>query len=742
MRILNAEERQLLEEGYTLDQITEIQAGKQKELDVSIYADKKYVAIQMRQIRYGLEDRLDVSVYANPDYDWFQMEEIRKGLLDHLDIEKYASPEIPYDKMKQIRLGLGEDIDLTPFKHLEAGVLRELRLSHKKNIKIISYINAGYNTDQLSSIREALEKNLPIDQYLNKVFRGAAIREISLGLEHGVDVSVYVNPRYSWRQMREIRFGLERRIDVSQYASRYYNFEQMQEIRLGLEVGLDVSYFKSLRYTASDMKERRLALLEHPGLAVEDQSDHESDTAEDAIHIVLENENTEAYVDVRGVPTDTLRIEMLKALRKRDISVGVRYDVIDQLIEGKGKKSRTLIAAGSMPQDGADGHYEYFFRTELSHAPKQTEDGNVDFRSVEWFEQVEKGQKLAVYHSAQEGKSGVTVFGKEIPARKGKEQCILTGKGFHRLDDGITYVADMDGLITFSEKRDNLNVATEIRLDIIQLLEVDEVSLTTGDIHYNGNVSVRGNIHSGAAVYATGDVFVGGFVESAKIFSGGNVVIRQGVNASGNGLIHAVGDVAGLFFEAVKIESEGNIRADYYMNCEMSARDKIYAEGKKGSIAGGTAHAGEGMQVKRLGNPAGLATFIKLGDSDRITEEIQKLVDRIRDVAGELAILTKAHQDFVSKYPPQIRGSNEMFIKIGNAIYTKELEMKELELKKHDLEERRRKDAFAGAEITLRLYENVDFEIGGVRWKNTAVCKSAVRVQKKENKIAVFSKNY
>ena len=77
---------QLANQGFTLDQIAEIEAGAEAGVDISVYTDTELLAIQMRQIRLGLQEGLDVSVYANRSYDWFQMEEIRKGLKDGISI--------------------------------------------------------------------------------------------------------------------------------------------------------------------------------------------------------------------------------------------------------------------------------------------------------------------------------------------------------------------------------------------------------------------------------------------------------------------------------------------------------------------------------------------------------------------------------------------------------------------------------------------------------------------------------
>lgn len=730
---------QLAEKGFTFDQIAEIEAGVLAGIDISLYADRELLAIQMRQIRLGLQEGLDVSVYADKAYDWFQMEEIRKGLEEHVQIDLYAFPELPYDTMQQIRLGLRDGIDLSLFRRLGAGILKQLRLALLHHVKLVPYINEGYDTEQLEAIREALEKNVDIVPYLDKRFRGVCIREICLGLEHGLNVSVYVDPRYYWQQMREIRYGLEHMVDVAQYKNPYYSYEQMREIRLGLEEGLDVSYFSSLMYTAADMRRRRLDLREHPGLAVCGAAEQPAESGgPEPVRITLAEENTAAYAEWFGGTEENPRVEILKALHSRGITYGIRYDAIDRMAAGEGTHGRVLVASGSMPEDGKDGYYEYFFRTHVARTPKTMEDGNVDYRNVEWFEEIKKGQKLACYHGATAGKNGIAVTGKEIPARKGKEQCILTGSGFHRLEDGRTYIADLDGIVSIEEDYAGTDTVMKIQMNVTDLLTVEEVTLATGDVHFDGNVYVKRNVGSGAGIYATGDVLVGGFVEAAHIETGRDIMIRQGMNGFGGGEIHAARDVNGYFFEAVKIDAGGSIHGDYFLNCELTAQGRIDVMGKKGSLAGGRGCAEQGLRANRLGNQAGLETYVRLGESDRLRRRELEIDQAVRGIEAELEILTRAHEEFIRKYQPQVCSTMELFQKIQSAICTKEQELEGWMQKRRCLEDEKQKAAFVSAVVETMLYENVTFEIERVRWTNTKRLGS-VRIKKSENKIAVFS---
>ena len=203
-------------------------------------------------------------------------------------------------------------------------------------------------------------------------------------------------------------------------------------------------------------------------------------------------------------------------------------------------------------------------------------------------------------------------------------------------EENTAAYADLDGIVSLAEDYAGTDTVMEIQLNVTNLLTVEEVTLATGDVHFDGNVFVKGNVGSGAGIYATGDLLVGGFVESAHIETGGDIMIRQGMNASGEGEIHAGGDVNGYFFEAVRIHAGGNIHGDYFMNCDLIAQGRINVMGKKGSLVGGRACAEQGLRANRLGNQAGLATYVQLGTGERLHRQELDLNEAVRSVTFEI----------------------------------------------------------------------------------------------------------
>lgn len=692
------------ENQFTPDQQAEIDAGIQNGVDVSVYAKPEFLAIQMHEIRIGLVEQIPVSYYADSRYDWFQMEEIRKGLEMSLDVSKYADPEISFDKMRQIRKGLKAGIDLSDKKNMDAGVLQQLRKATLEHIDLSVYINKGFDEDQLHQIRLAKKNGVDIDPYIIADFRGISIREIRLGLEHHVDVSVYASREYTWQQMREIRLGMEKHLDVSQYKNVLYSWQQMREIRYGLEEGMDVSYYRSFMYTAKIMRERRLDLLEKTKIPIDaGEAVKKRFTCFD---MLLNQNGMEAIVVLLCPGKPVAQEEVLSAIRESGIKKGVDYVAVKAICDGTTNGDIVTLARGVMPQAGADGWYEYFFDTEVKSNPMLLEDGSVDYQHAKWFELVKKGQKVAVYHEAQDGKPGYTIMGESLATKKGKEKPVLTGSGFEILEDKKTYIASVDGKI---ELKDN-------KLIISNLLVVDDVTSATGNIDFNGSVYVRGNVGQGVSIHATRDVLVDGYTESSVIEAGGDIILKKGNNASGRGFLRANGDVMGMFFESARVWAGGKVRANSCLQSEIHAGNRIEISGRNGVLAGGLAQAQNLIQATHIGNEVGLSTRLVLGNKDKSTQMQVDLQGREKKVSQELRLLLNAYQEFRKKFEPVIRNVHPTYLKLEDAIYTKKTELEEIRKRKEAVEKEQKKLKSAKVVVTGNLYSGVSVEINGVIW--------------------------
>jgi len=708
---------------FTPDQKQEIEKGILEGLNVDIYARPEFLAIQMFQIRLGMEQKLQVERYASVDYDWFQMEEIRRGLKSKIDVEKYASPDIPFDIMRQIRLGLEQGIDLSQEEGYPAGVLRELRLATASGVDIRKYIKAGYDEEQLKEIRIALEKEIDIDLYINPTQRGSFIREIVLGLEKNLDITAYIQEQMNWQQLRELRIGMEERLNVDVYKKALYSWQQMREIRLGMEAGLPVEQYTSLMYTAKEMHMKRLQLLERRNSHV--NKGEERRKFSDFMLLISESQ-MEAYILVTEEGVGIPREEILSALREEHVTVGIDYAAIDRLAESGADSDMIVIARGVEPKTGKDGWYEYMFETDIKSKPKLLDDGSVDYKNIKWFEIAAKDQVIARYHSATDGIDGQRINGEIIKGTKGKEIPPIRGYGFKVLPDKKTYVSGIDGKVELKDGK----------LIISNVLFLDDVNGSVGNIEFNGSINIRGTVSDGVTIKAARDILVEGFTESANLIAGGDIILKEGNNPGGKGYIKAGKDVMGKFFENARVTAGGNIEANYCLNSEVHAEKQLEIWGRIGMLAGGTVFAGEGVSSYYIGNSAGLGTSIKVGLEQKYYEQIAALGDRKSDIERELILLKNAYMDIRRKSQPEERNINPMYIKMESAVYTKKLELKDVTDEIERLKKEESKIMQAKVVVQGTIYNGVRININGALWN--AKESNNVTIKKTKDGISIY----
>lgn len=724
------------EQGFSAEQLEQLELGLQAGVDVSIYANTKLDALTMYQLRSGLEEELNVMPYANPSYDWFQVAEIIEGLRLCLDVKKYDSSDLDAKKMKEIRLGLENGFDLSGYKEYDAAILKEIRLSHNEGIDISLYVATGYDCEQLNEIRTCLLEGQDIYGHINTSFSSSAICEISKGIRDNVDVDFYAKTCYNWAQMREIRRGLRSKVDVSMYASPLFDRYQMEQIRLGLEEGLPVHEYCSFMYPASVMKDTREKLL-YKGAGDFEEEDFDKFLEGDAgkLEVSISSDDMSAYL---LFPKELFgkihRKDVLRVLRIENITQNIDARMLDDLLSGKHLDELVTIATGRSPIKGEDGHYEFFFDTKKEKTPTILPDGSVDFQNIDWFVHVKRGQKLAYYHSPGKGEPGRSVTGKVLKAERGKEIRKLKGKGFYMEADKKTYVSEYDGRV-------------ELRGDVLTVskdLHVQAVNASTGNIKFDGNVIVGGDVSDGASIVAGGTVIVDGFVENATISAAGDIILKKGANGgaiegSGVGLLEAGGDIEGKFIENMKVVAKGDMLINYALNSDISTEGSLVVSGNRSLILGGSVFAARGIRVCNLGNASGMRTAVRMGVSDYMLSSQKKIEGHMSDIEGKLQVLYKGKQNICERSSSEVLKHNELLGKIENAIYTLELEKEEYEEKRRNVLKDIAETSDVMLTVTGNLYDNVSIDINGKKIMSTQTNNVSVKIT--NNKL-VICKNF
>ena len=302
------------------------------------------------------------------------------------------------------------------------------------------------------------------------------------------------------------------------------------------------------------------------------------------------------------------------------IKSGVKYGVAEANIEGfltnRQYEEQVIIAEATLQVEGSDAQITYFFNTDLTQKPKVNEDGSVDFHHLDVISSVTAGSVLAELTPAVQGKPGIDVCGGLLRPTKVKQRILRVGKNIRLSEDGLKAYSEVDGHATLEGDQ----------IFVSNMYEVPaNVDTSTGDIDYEGNVLVHGNVMAGYSIKAKGDIVVEGVVEGAMLCAGGHIILKRGIQGMDRGVLKADGNVISKFIESATVEAGGYVTADAIMHSNISAKGDITVEGKKGYITGGTIRSGTQVIAKTIGSSMGTATSIEVGIEPAIVAEYHEL---------------------------------------------------------------------------------------------------------------------
>lgn len=335
--------------------------------------------------------------------------------------------------------------------------------------------------------------------------------------------------------------------------------------------------------------------------------------------------------------------ELRSLLEENGVVFGIREDALKELAEGKLNYEETLVATGVTAKDGRDGYFQYHFNPEPETMPIILPDDSVDYNVLGKIELVTKGQLLVTYHAARAAVIGRDVLGNTIDAYDGKGLPPLQCKRCEMDETGSQYFATTEG-----------NVTMEGRCLTVTPIYVIEGNLdaATGDVDFHGDVLIQGNVFAGVTVKTTGNITVNGHVETASLFAGKDVILKNGMQGSGNGVIRAGGKVMARFLEQTRVFAGTEINTGAILNCEVESGQTVVIAGNKGTIIGGSVSAVEQIMAASIGNRAGVTTQLvigmdcefknKMGEIDRLAEEYQNNMADAEKALERLAVQLKA----------------------------------------------------------------------------------------------------
>lgn len=300
------------------------------------------------------------------------------------------------------------------------------------------------------------------------------------------------------------------------------------------------------------------------------------------------------------------------------------------------------IAAGKLAINGKDAEIKPLVESAQSRIlrPKKREDGSVDMRDLGDIICVRVGDPLAKKIPLTEGKKGYTVTATLLPPEPGNDIPLVSGEG--------TAISSSNENILVSEKVGLPKVIAN-GMEVDEIYKIRNVTVATGNINFTGSVIIDGDVNEGMKVIASGDVTIGGFVESAMIEAGGDVTISGGIIGRKHDIEKTkVTDVK----MSVSVNAKGSIYAKYCQYAEISCSKDIRIENQllhsslniqggvkvgteeksNGKLIGGYIKAGSYVTAGIVGATAGSNTII------HFEHEILKLKEQMHDIEARLKL--------------------------------------------------------------------------------------------------------
>lgn len=409
---------------------------------------------------------------------------------------------------------------------------------------------------------------------------------------------------------------------------------------------------------------------------------------------------------------------------------GVTHGLLDAAIRDLVQKSAIgepgcltagIVAAGELPQDGADSRFVRLVPTlsERVLKPQVTDEAHdvVDLRDLGAMATVAVDDVLMRRYPPEPGITGFTVTGTPLPAKDGCELPLIAG-------DGVRISPDDNNVLL--AMREGLPLEIEQGMAVDEVLTIQDVTAKFGHIEFSGSILIKGNVCDGMRVKAGGCISVGGVVDSAHIEAGSDLVVDKGIighpvpkSAQYSCSVRAGGKVIAKFAQYANIVAEGDIVISsqlLHSHVTSAARVVVSDEGRrKGTLLGGQVCAGEQILAVVIGGPADNSTQLTIiGDFSELLERRKWLRGEIEHNIEVLHQLDDANSKVAQLPSSEKRNQLASKISATRGHLCRQLKSEEEEL---DAVNAARDAALARARVYCcrHLHPGVSIEMAGMR---------------------------
>jgi len=397
-----------------------------------------------------------------------------------------------------------------------------------------------------------------------------------------------------------------------------------------------------------------------------------------------------------GAPADREMID--SALAENSVVKGIDEEAVNALLRSGYNGHSRIVAWGEIPVKGRRARYKCLFVTDRGKPWKELNGGRIDLKELNFIQNRSSGDILAEYIPEVPSTDGFDVYGNTTEADEPVEEVLYkAGDGVIETGDGL--IAEINGNVRLSG--DEITVEPTVK--------VKDVNYSTGNIDFDGSVSVEGTVADGFTVRASGDIQVGKTVGRGILHAGRNLVLSAGFAGDGEGYCEVGGSLYSKFLEGARVEVDGNlIVTEAVLHSDLEVKGNLILSEGRGEITGGTAMIAGGISCKRIGNVYAGSTRIFAGCPPKRLNDyfsLGGLLKKLREEVDEL--------ELQAGYLKSRRGNTEQELENlekGIAVHKKRLQEGASELKEM-------REYLKSAEGTIiavedRLYPGVSISFG------------------------------
>jgi uncharacterized protein len=388
----------------------------------------------------------------------------------------------------------------------------------------------------------------------------------------------------------------------------------------------------------------------------------EIEITENDLKVIVAYNLSREELDIKN--REKLIKETMKRLNEKGVVYGLNKTVFfAELMSG----SHYVIAEGTPAVDGKDSIIKMY---ELQEAkPEIQGDGKVDFYELKLINRVKAGDWLGERTDATLGIPGQTVKGSPIKAADGKNAPLLYDKNTitEVSENGITTLySRINGAVNFSDGK----IIVSNHLDI-----TGDIDFKTGNVNFDGYLSIKGTVADGFMVIASKDIEITGELGLGNvkgiISTGGSVFIKGGIASKGKVEIKAAKNIFTKFVDHASLICGETVHIGFYcINSSIEAKE-VVIDSLNGQIMGGSIRAqikviapivGSEMEKRTTIEVTGFDRFALTEENDAIMQQMVALKNEQQKVKQTLAHLDG--QGELNKF--QRKEYNECFERVFN----------------------------------------------------------------------------